>query len=315
VTLIQRISRRYHHGGWPAVWAGFTRPIAEWRQTRQPRLWADAGVLSQLLARHWPLHGPPVLILSLPRSGSSWVGDTLGNADNAAYLREPLTQSYLAGGWRESVFDFPAGHPPLAYRQAAERAFAGLPRFDGLPGVMLNPQQWSLVSRRRRRLVIKEVNPYLCAWLGAAYRPRVILLLRHPAAIALSYRRQGWWSDKPGHWQWAGHGFGAALHAVRQSLKSMLEVRVVKYETLCAEPLEQFDDLFKFAGLQWDARLEALVRQRTSTSDDPNEWGLNKISSVHINRWRDEITPDELADLRTGYHDYDLPWYQAPGDW
>jgi hypothetical protein len=315
VTLIQRISRRYHHGGWPAVLAGFTRQIAEWRQTRQPLLWADAGVLSHLLARLLPLNGPPILILSLPRSGSSWVGDTLGNASNAAYLREPLTQSHLAGGGPDSVFDFPASHPPAAYRQAADRTFAGLPIFDGLPGVVFDPRQWSLSSRRRRRLVVKEVNPYLCSWLSDQYRPHVIFLLRHPAAIALSYRRQGWWSDQPDHWQKAGHEYGAALHAAWQSLQNISDVRVVKYETLCAEPLQQFADLFKFAGLHWDAELEALVRQRTSSHDDPNEWGLNKISSAHINRWRDEITPVELADLRTGYYDFELPWYQTPGDW
>jgi hypothetical protein len=32
---------------------------------------------------------PTILVLSLPRSGSSWVGDVLSSASNVRYLRAP----------------------------------------------------------------------------------------------------------------------------------------------------------------------------------------------------------------------------------
>jgi hypothetical protein len=90
---------------------------------------------------------------------------------------------------------------------------------------------------------------------------------------------------------------------------------VVQYETLCAQPQEQFASLLEFAGLQATNELRSLVRQRTNTSDDPNPASLVKISANHIDSWRREISPEELARLRAGYCQYPLPWYQAPDDW
>ena len=49
----------------------------------------------ELIAAAAPVRQPPVLLTSLPRSGSSWIGRILGSADEALYLREPLTQAYL----------------------------------------------------------------------------------------------------------------------------------------------------------------------------------------------------------------------------
>ena len=52
--------------------------------------WAGEGKLSLQIARLLRPQMPSVLILSFPRSGSSWVGKTLGRASNALYMREPI---------------------------------------------------------------------------------------------------------------------------------------------------------------------------------------------------------------------------------
>lgn len=63
-------------------------------ETKQPSPvpWANWGPLSGLIARSLPTRSPAVAILSLPRSGSSWVGDMLRNTRDGLYLREPVTQ-------------------------------------------------------------------------------------------------------------------------------------------------------------------------------------------------------------------------------
>ena len=61
-----------------------------------PVNWARWGPVSSFLARKFKTAAPPILVFSLPRSGSSWVGEILGSASNALYLREPMTQSNLA---------------------------------------------------------------------------------------------------------------------------------------------------------------------------------------------------------------------------
>jgi hypothetical protein len=77
-------------------------------------LWAPWGPVSRLIARSAPPLCPATLVISLPRSGSSWVGKTLGLSDTALYLREPITQSYLRrfGYSNPSVFSVNPGAPP-----------------------------------------------------------------------------------------------------------------------------------------------------------------------------------------------------------
>jgi hypothetical protein len=113
LTLLQLMTRRYRQGGWAAVQSGLAGRIGQWHQEQQPQLWAKAGGLSRWAARCWPLQQPPVLIISLPRSGSSWVGSTVGSAAHAAFLREPLTRAYTASGGRGTAVDFALGNPRL----------------------------------------------------------------------------------------------------------------------------------------------------------------------------------------------------------
>src|SRR4051794_38244039 len=86
--------------------------------------WVHRGTFSRLIASSWKPRRPAVLILSLPRSGSSWVGSLLGRAPDALYLREPVSQSD-PGINHLIVFD-PSDHPELegTFRRLADRAFA-----------------------------------------------------------------------------------------------------------------------------------------------------------------------------------------------
>jgi hypothetical protein len=280
----------------------------------RPPYWARLGWLSTVIADSWPLRQPPVLLLSLPRSGSNWAGEILGTAPDAVYLREPLTQTLLSSGPRESVFAFAAEHPPVEYRQAARRSFAGLPCFPPNRHVIEHPEQWSLADRARRRLVVKEVNPYLCDWLVGRYQPRLIVLLRHPAAIALSHRKLAWWpAENP--WYESGAHYCRALHAVWQCLQGYPAAMTVAYEELCLHPLRGFGDMFEFSGLKWDAKVEDHICHLTNGPGDDEPYSLIRSSAAMANRWRGQVAADDLAMLKAGYSHLPLPWYQSPDHW
>ena len=57
--------------------------------SNSPVRWGRFPGLTGMLARALSPAEPPVLVVSLPRSGSSWVGEVLGAAPDAMYLREP----------------------------------------------------------------------------------------------------------------------------------------------------------------------------------------------------------------------------------
>ncbi|MEI8649062.1 hypothetical protein P4S73_16155 [Paraglaciecola sp. Hal342] len=72
---------------------------------------------------------PSILLLSYPRSGSSWAGKVLATSKQLAYLREPVTQPYLKRfGGEQAVFKAEECHQDISiYKKLADDAFAGLP--------------------------------------------------------------------------------------------------------------------------------------------------------------------------------------------
>lgn len=52
--------------------------------------------------------------------------------------------------------------------------------------------RFSPFSRSKRTLLIKEVNPIGVEFFVDRYFPKIVLILRHPAAVADSFKRMGW---------------------------------------------------------------------------------------------------------------------------
>jgi len=282
------------------------------RKPTIPTSWYQWGPLSAWLAQVRPPLSPPVLVLSLGRSGSSWVGDTLGRAGNALFLREPITQSLMPSGGTEpdEVID---PHAPRAdFERWATRAFMGLPVFPR--GIVRYPEQWHYGQRHRRRLVIKDIKPFACAWLLHAYRPRLIYLVRHPAAVALSNMRLGFIGGTEA-WRHAGEHQGRAHRYVLDCLKNWQDYRIVQYEVLCADPLSTFRELFDFAELDWSEATETNILENSADGDRSVPYSVARNSREMINAWRAEITVDALTELRLAFQAHNLPWYTSPGDW
>jgi hypothetical protein len=276
---------------------------------------------------------PPVLIVSMPRSGSSWVGDVLGLSPKALYLREPITQTYLhskeSNGPRLSVFEVDSADPPKCYSQAADLAFAGIPAFGA--SIVTTPRQWSPFSRRIKRLVIKEVNPLALTWLIERYRPRVVYLLRHPAAVASSFQRMGWTmgalqqrlqSDTTtvpstgSFWADQGSLQAIVLRRALHCLRSYPDFQIVQYEDLCTDPLKVFKDLYDFSGLSWSDEIARNIdsMSHAESSKDSGEYGLHRDSRSMIEKWRSAVSEHDLAEIRQTYL-LNKPEYYREHDW
>ena len=263
--------------------------------TEVPVRWASWGLLSRVIARVLTTRTPPVLVLSLPRSGSSWVGDMLGSAPDALYLREPVTQGDRTLTPRV-VFD-PARHPEIepAVRRLADKAFLGLPDFSDK--IVRVPEQWALHWRRPRRVLVKEVNPLACRWFLRHYRPRVILLLRNPAAVAWSSQRQGWLGPTVDEWATRGTETGLALREARDALADYPDHTKILFEDLCRDPVEGFRRLYEFAGLAWT---EGVVERIREYSHD---------SAGKVDAWRTGADPGAASALLDAYRAFGLEWY------
>lgn len=283
-----------------------------------PVRWARWGPISTLLAHAVPAAKPPVLVLSLARSGSSWVGHILGLSAGALYLREPVTQTLLE---RRGLAGSPdvAGDPMphRAWRAAAKDALRGVPRYRST--IVATPSQWRLAERPRRRLVLKEVEPAALEWLLARRRFRTVFLVRHPAAVAQSGRALGWWgaadaADEPAWWRAQGDWQGRSIAPCLERLEGREDARVVRYEDLCEAPEPSFRALYAFCGLPWSDDV-ARTLARETTAEGPYQAGgydLARDSRGMVDRWREAVAPEQLAALAEGWLAHGLGLY-GPG--
>jgi len=184
--------------------------------------------------------------------------------------------------------------------------------------------QWTLARRRNGRLVIKEVNPLALEWLLHDRRLRVLLLVRHPAAVTLSLRRMGWWgsaedpaqgSEAEAVWREHGERQSEILSHALGLLGSRPEARIVSYEELCAEPQSLFEELARWAGLAWGAEQSARVAERSGGGNRVDAYSTARDSRAMAEAWREDVGVDQLRGLRAGWRSLDLPWYAGDADW
>jgi len=259
----------------------------------------------------------------------------LGISSNALYLREPFTQTYLKTKRQEdpAYFEFDLNHPPHGYDITARNVFRGIPLFGKV--VTSFPEQWTLLSRSRKRIVFKEVNPFMLEWLIVNFRPRIIYLVRHPAANAWSFSRMGWQVPQlenrisketleqtiPFYKECIGSFWTeqTALQAylLRQALhytEQYPDMRLVQFEDLCADPLTGFQDLYQFAGLKWDHVVEQKIRMHVH----PEKISLRhhstyRDSMYEATKWKKEVPPEIIAQIKDTWLSFKLPFYQ--NDW
>ena len=307
------------------------------RLSQRRVLWSRLGPLGRALAVAIEPRQPPILVLSHPRSGSTWVGNTLGRAGGALYLREPLTQAYVRTKPEGVVLEVSERGPPPSYLKAAAFVDRAQPAFGS--HVVPYPGQWALGRRSRSRLVVKEVNPLALDWFIARWQPRVIFLVRHPAGVASSFAALGWlgppcmraferrfgpgWCaeiDVSRHlhspWSQIGAVQAIALNFVRDLLDQWPDHMVVRYEDLCADPIAQFRRLCAFAQLDWTYHVEEAVRLQSGVHehDRSDAYGTIRNSRRMADAWRRELEPAEIEAVKRAYLHY-LPPYYRPEAW
>lgn len=285
--------------------------------------WARHGRASLLLGRVVPVRRPPVLVLGMPRSGTTWVGRTLGAAPNAVYFNEPVSEVHVAEQRRATFFEVDPDDPPSSYVWPLRFAAAGVPAFGPATVAPLG-----LFSRVGKRVVIKEVNPLAIAWYVGALSPTLVYVVRHPAAVAVSLHERGWaWDgiyeqrflpgtalpDVPANF-WARIGAIQGLALARATAVTAM----VAYEDLCADPFGCFRDLYEVCGLRWTDAVSESLRASTEGeitrgADDP--LGTTRNTSAMADAWRDRITADQLRDVRTGWDATNPSRYVDDTDW
>jgi hypothetical protein len=300
---------------------------------------AKVSIVNALLRARKPKQ-PPIVIVGNGRSGTSWVGKTLGQAPRVIYYREPCNPS-ATGVDDDTVWSRyvpAAGHDPY-FEDYLEVAFNGLlSKSDRLP--------WKALLRRlcqSHRIIIKEVATFpSIEWLYLRWRPEVLMIVRHPCDCALSVRKAE--LDQFEQTRLQGlinndylrrNDLAPFLHhlmsvttalevsAAIWAIKNLLAIKashnypewkLVRYEDLCTDPIGQFRSLYKSYGLSWSDRIENWIRI-TTEQEKPGHYSTSRVTSRQIDSWRGKLDEGEIKQIRRMVEPFNLPFYNKGSEW
>lgn len=275
---------------------------------------------SRLLAWIFKFRSPPILLLSYPRSGSSWIAKMLSLSPDVAYLREPIHQAFQARYQVPALMDPDSERPTLCchrrfnpamldfYLRCADNAFRGIvPREPA--EVLDNKDDFRFLGRGRKSLLIKEINPLMAAHFHLRYSPRTVLILRHPAAVADSFRRMGWIEG-----DFETFGFLYGLH-LKEAIENTGEgwSLVVEYEAFARAPAENFSSLFASLGLREPTDFTGIIETYCTRSESPDHpYDIRRASMHEADKWQRNLSAEQIEAVMRGYLRSGLAHYRQP---
>jgi hypothetical protein len=282
----------------------------------------------------------PILVTGMARSGTTWVGRMLCAGGEAAYLDEPFNLEFAPGAvrvaaehWYEYVCNENEGlflsdlTRWLRFRYPVLRE---LVRCRNRVGVRRSLRLWRTfgVSRGRRALV-KEPNAVFSAeWFARRLGSDVVITVRHPAAVAASWKRLGWSFGFESllaqpllmrdHLRPYARELEASLDGTDVVHRAALLWRIVysvvadyrsqfpdfliiRHEDLSQDPLREYERLYASLGLRFTADAAAAVAASSSSTNPKraaNPYETRLDSAANLDAWRTRLTNDELRRVR-----------------
>jgi hypothetical protein len=154
----------------------------------------------------------------------------------------------------------------------------------------------------------------------------MILLLRHPAAVALSFHQLGWLTSadvqsETGNptdnaWHKFGYTYGTLMHDSIETLKEYGNHEIVIYRNLAADPETEFRKLFTALDLQIPADYKNVIQKYCYSTKIIEQRGeVERTSRQMIYKWRNELSARQILDLKAGFLRSKLEYYRDDSDW
>jgi len=313
-------------------------------------------------------HGP-ILVAGALRSGTTWIARTLNHADGVTWINEPDNEwpNVYALKAKLRLGRFPAlaegDRAPRAYERLWERSLAGFreAKYQEAAAWKLNqgePTMQALwramcdhanrrVSPRLRFLtaiarppssrqppgvvMVKSVHiPLAVEWVAAKFRPRMLVVLRHPLNVIASWKELGWGGcalhtnptvgrRMAGRWgmpplddgcpqlQCLAWEVGLFTSALETAVDRHPDWLSVTHESLCVDPPAGFRRLFDQVGLSWSSRAHEFL---TESNRPGSGYKTLRIAAEQPDRWKRRLTSDDVREVWAVLSRIQAPWVE-----
>lgn len=285
----------------------------------------------------------PILVTGTHRSGTTWVGQMLAADALTAYISEPLNVLHRPGVFRAKVSHWyqyiceengdeylPAFQELLNFDYHLWDEILSIRSFKDFLRMGRDLRVFSNGLLRGQRVLIKDpFTVFSLPWFAGRLNCRVVVTVRHPAALVNSLKRLNWPFDfndlleQPLLMRDHLEGYRAQMRAVQaddivgqsallwkmvyHSVHTIRDLHpdfvIVRHEDLSRDPVKGYRDLYTSLGLDYTPRVEKIILNSTS-SGNPVQLSRKKTHSVKldslasIENWKKGLTEDEIQRIR-----------------
>lgn len=303
----------------------------------------------------------PILVSGTHRSGTTWVGKMLAAGPEVAYISEPMNVWHRPGVmriptqyWYTYICEENQGEYLTAFQEMLHFNYhtgMEIRSIKSIKDLLRMLRDWSIFLNGRKHHQIPLIKDpfalFSSEWFSRTFGCRVIITVRHPAAVASSLKKLGWRFD-----------FGDLLHQsllmrdflepYRNEIESILaapgdlvaescllwrmvyrsvqELKnkipgliVIRHEDIAFEPLAAYNGLYNDLGLDFSNEVQQAI-QSSSSRENPKETSSENIHSVRIDSqavvesWKERLTKTEVDRIRQLTRDV-APNYYTDEDW
>lgn len=280
----------------------------------------------------------PVLLTSLPRSGSTWVLRVLEQAPHTLAVFEP-DHLDINGLGTNGVHPYIRAESEWPEYEAIYRgAFRGEKREPSILAINALRRKIQRAAYRfspkQPRVIVKTVfSLHNTEWIVRRFSPAVVILLRNPYSLIHSINRK-WPAARLKDLLVQEEFVEDYLEPYREVIESaqtpyeILATRVAAYykavltcaekhpswivithEELCCSPLSSYERLYERVGLEWSRGVEKFIEATNKPKDSDRVDHVSRISSAEIDKWRNLLTQAQIDEISNYYRPFEIGYY------
>lgn len=302
----------------------------------------------------------PILVTGSHCSGSTWVGRMIAASPTVRYIHEPFNiynELCPCGAKFDYWFQYVTQANEKAYYEHMKHvlglSFARIRDIKtmGHPRCALGLlKSWGYTVLGQfvdvRPLVKDPIAIFSAEWLASKFSMDVIVLIRHPAAVAGSLKRRNWtfpfthlleqpllirdllspFEEEIREYAENGHNVIDQASLVWRIVHDVIikyqkahpEWVFIRHEDLSRDPLTGFEELFERLGLNYSRRTRDVIRVHSHSSNPKesieNVDSLKRDSKSNIWNWKTRLTKEEIERIRMNVEDVAGLFY-SDQDW
>jgi hypothetical protein len=303
----------------------------------------------------------PVLVTGAHRSGTTWIGKILAADPGFAYISEPLNVLHRHGvmriptqQWYTYICEDNQQKYKSAFQEMIDFQYHSWMEIKSLRSVKdflrMVRDWWDFRNGRQKQQTPLIKDPFAIfstEWFAKCLGCRVVIVVRHPAAVVSSLVRLGWnfdfndfleqqylmrdWLEpfkgdmeetlkSPNDVIAQGSLLWRMVHQVVANLQNNHpEFTVIRHEDVSSDPLNKFQKIYSDLGMDFSKSVRKIISD-SSRSENPKEISQQDVHSIYldsqanIKNWQQRLSESDIGRVRHLTRDV-APVFYSEEDW